>query len=85
MHAADKIVRHAEIKAFRRSHFQRKTAFALPLDFLHAGQLKLAVVSHIVTDHFVENIVNENTKPGVWPTRACYVISQSLPDAASVA
>jgi hypothetical protein len=36
--AADEIVRHTEIKTFRRGHLQRETAFAPALKLLRAGQ-----------------------------------------------
>src|ERR1035437_3878779 len=57
-HAADEIIRHAEVKTLRAGHLQRQITFALALDFLGARKLKFAVVAHVVADYFAEDFVN---------------------------
>ena len=56
--AADEIIRHAEIEPFRFQHFQCKLPFALALDFLRAGQLKLNAVAHLVANHLLQHVIN---------------------------
>ena len=56
--AADEIVRHTEIKTFRRGHLQRETAFAPALKLLRAGELKFVVVADVVADYFLQHFVN---------------------------
>ena len=52
------IIRNTKVEPFRMVHFERKIPLARALDFLGSGKLELIVVTNIIPDHLIQDVVD---------------------------